>query len=344
MKIIYSEKQKLHAPRREWNFGRSVPYPEKERRLEIILQSLKKRGYSSSIIKAKKFSASHILKVHDRRMVKHIKSCAELKEGEAVHAHIFPYRAYGAHPKTNLKLAGYYCFDVGTQIVKHTYEAAKSAVDCALHGADLLLKGKERIVFALTRPPGHHADRDIYGGYCYFNNAAIAAVHLSRKGRVAIVDLDYHHGNGTQSIFYEVPNVYFISIHGDPARNYPYCSGFRNERGAKLGAGLNLNIPLPAGIGDARYRKELGRVCRILARWRPDYLIVSIGFDTSKGDPLSDFGLTPGFYREIGETLGSLGIPLLACLEGGYATKGLGTNVANFCDGLTSAERSEVRD
>jgi acetoin utilization deacetylase AcuC-like enzyme len=336
MKIIFSEKQKLHSPRREWNFGKSVPYPEKEKRLEIILKSLEKRGYSADILKAKTHSLAPILRVHDRRMVNHIKSCADLKEGEAVHAHIFPYRAYGANPKTDLRRAGYFCFDVGTQIVKHTYEAAKSAVDCALSGADLILDGKERVVFALTRPPGHHADHNIYGGYCYFNNAAIAAVHMSRKGRIAIVDLDFHHGNGTQSIFYEAPNVYFISIHGDPARHYPYFCGFKNERGAGLGKGLNLNIPLPLGVDDERYRRELQKLSRILSRWKPDYLIASVGFDTFKGDPLGDFKLTSPFFREMGEWLVSLGFPLLSCLEGGYATKEFGTNVANFCDGLSS--------
>lgn len=344
MKIIYSDKQKLHSPQREWNFGKSVPYPEKEKRLEIILKSLQKRGYAPHIVKAKKHGPSHILKVHDRRMVNHIKSCADLKEGEAVHAHIFPYRAYGASPKTDLKRAGYFCFDVGTQIVKHTYQAARAAVNCALTGADLLLKEKERIVFALTRPPGHHADYDIYGGYCYFNNAAIAAVHLSNKGRIAIVDLDFHHGNGTQSIFYEAPSIYVISIHGDPAHNYPYCCGFRNERGSRLGEGLNLNIPLPAGTDDAAYRKALQKVMRILARWKPDYLIVSMGFDTFKGDPLGDFELTSPFYREIGEMLAAQGIPLLACLEGGYASKMLGTNVANFCDGLASVEAALAKE
>ena len=343
MKIVYSDKQKLHSPMREWNFGKSVPYPEKEKRLEVILKTLKKRGYDSNIIKPRKYSISHILKVHDKRMVKHIKSCADLKDGEAIHAHVFPYRVYGAHPKTNLRLAGYFCFDVGTQIVKHTYEAAKTAVDCSLHGAELILNGKENVVFALTRPPGHHADHKIYGGYCYFNNAAIAASHMSLKGRVVVVDLDFHHGNGTQSIFYETPNVYFISIHGNPANHYPYCCGFKNERGAKLGEGLNLNIPLPTGTGDNEYRIKLKKICRIISRWKPDYLVLSVGFDTFKDDPLGDFNLTSPFYKEMGEIFVSLGIPLLACLEGGYAIKALGTNVANFCDGLALSEKLITR-
>ncbi|MFH1654922.1 MAG: histone deacetylase family protein [Pseudomonadota bacterium] len=342
MKIIYSEKQQLHSPRREWNFGRSVPNPEQTKRLELILASLKKAGFSDCITKTKQYPMSHILKIHDKRMVRHIKSCADLNEGEAVHAHIFPYRVYDPHPKTNLKLAGYFCFDVGTQIVKHTFDAAKSAVDCAVHASELILNGKEKIVFALTRPPGHHADTAMYGGYCYFNNAAIAAENLSHHGKVAIVDLDFHHGNGSQSIFYEIPNVYFISIHGDPANHYPYFSGFRSEKGCGPGEGSNLNIPLPNGIGDAEYRKELQKICKILSKWKPDYLIVSMGFDTFKRDPLGDFNLTSGFYKEIAEMMTGLNIPLLVCLEGGYAAKYLGTNVVNFCEGLALSEKREI--
>jgi len=340
MKIIYSDKQALHSPMQEWNFGRNIPYPERKQRVDLILKGLRKHGLSKLIISPKEYPPSNILKIHDREMYNHIKTCGEMSENEAVYAHIFPYRGYtfGHNPKINLKRAGYFCFDVGTQITKHTYAAAKSAADCALTGADLLMFEKENIVFTLSRPPGHHADRNMYGGYCYFNNAAIAAMSLLRKGRVMIVDLDFHHGNGTQSIFYDVPNVYFISIHGDPAHHYPYFCGFRTERGNYLGAGTNLNIPLTSGTTDDEYRVHLQRILRVIKRWKPSYIILSMGFDTFEGDPLGDFKLSPSFYTEIGATFAKTNIPILACLEGGYAIKEVGTLAANFCNGLMQSK------
>jgi len=334
MKIIYSDKQKPFKPRWEWNFGKKAPYPEKNSRVEIIVRALKKRGYGGDLVQAKSQALKHVLAIHDLDMVRHIQACRDMPEGQAVHAHIFPYRTYEKHPKTDLRRAGYYCFDVGTQIDRTTFDAAKSAVDAALHGAKMLLQEKETCVFALSRPPGHHADTSVYGGYCYFNNAAIAAYYLSRRGRVSIVDLDFHHGNGTQSIFYEVPHISFASLHADPRRAYPYFCGFASERGAGLGKSANLNVPLPAGVDDATYLDHLERVLRRVRRWSPTFLVLSLGFDTFCDDPLGDFELSSDCYGEIGARIRRLQLPTLICLEGGYAIKALGDNAANFCDGL----------
>ncbi len=334
MKIIYSEQQKSHKPRWEWNFGRKVPYPEKSSRIQEILKGLHKQGLGDTIIKSKTFSKAHIYKVHDRGMVNHIKSCEQMPEGEKVHAHIFPYRSYDPHPKTNLKRAGYYCFDVGTQIDRHTYAAAKSAVDVALHGAKLIYDGNQQRVFSLCRPPGHHAARAIYGGYCYFNNVAIAALYLSQMGRIAILDLDFHHGNGTQGVFYQVPNVLVISIHGDPRNHYPYFCGFKGEKGEYLGAGFNRNVPLPDGVDDDAYLHVLERELKRIRAFRPKCLLVSMGFDTFKGDPVGSFTLSSDFYGVIGEVLSQQKFPVQACLEGGYLIDKLAENASNFAVGL----------
>ena len=292
----------------------------------------------AAIINAKEFSINYIKSVTDPQMVDYIKSCEDLNEDESVFPHIFPYNdftpKFKSHPRLNLRKAGYYCFDVGIEIDKHTFTAAKASADTALTGADLIFRKREKHVFSLCRPPGHHAGYDHFGGYCIFCNAAIAANYLSRLGRVAILDVDFHHGNGTQGIFYNQPNVYYISIHGDPERTYPYFSGFADETGDRLGAGKNLNIPLPAGVGDDEYRKYLTKALLKIDKFEPEVLILSLGLDIFEGDPLSDIGVSSAFFKEIAESVLKLGIPVLALLEGGYDMNGLGCNGANFAEGL----------
>jgi len=338
MKVVYSEKEKLHHPQYEWNFGKLVPYPEKNIRAEIIKDEIAARGMESMIIEAKKFPIKHLKAVVDPDMVDYIKSCEDLNEDESIFPHIFPYNDFTPkfkfHPRINLRKAGYYCFDVGIEIDKHTFTAAKASVDTALTGAELIFNKKERHVFSLCRPPGHHAGYDHFGGYCIFCNAAVAANYLSRLGRIAILDVDFHHGNGTQGIFYNQPNVYYISLHGDPERTYPYFSGFADEKGEKLGLGKNLNIPLPAGTGDKEYRQYLLKAFRVIDKFEPEVLILSLGLDIFKGDPLSDIGVSSAFFKEIAESVMKLGIPVLALLEGGYDMKDLGRNGANFAEGL----------
>ncbi len=335
MRIIYSDQQKKHKPRWEWNFGRKVPYPEISSRIDVILKGLKDQGFADCIIESESFSNSFIYKIHDPQMVNHIKSCEEMEDGESVHAHIFPYRSFSPHRKINLKRAGYYCFDVGTQIDKYTFRAAKSAVNVAISGAKLIEKGLEKRVFSLCRPPGHHAARSMYGGYCYFNNAAIAATLLSNSGRVAILDLDFHHGNGTQGIFYQVPHILTVSIHGDPRDNYPYFCGFKGEKGEFLGSGCNRNIPLEDGIDDQQYQKVLEKTLQYILSWKPKSLVVSMGFDTFKDDPAGTFMLSSDFFHTIGDILGKLKLPVLACLEGGYVIDKLAENTCKFVDGLS---------
>jgi acetoin utilization deacetylase AcuC-like enzyme len=226
---------------------------------------------------------------------------------------------------------------VGIEIDKDTYTAAKASVDVALTGAQLIRDGKETTAFSLCRPPGHHAGYEHFGGYCIFNNAATAANYLSKEGSVAIVDVDFHHGNGTQDIFYEHPEVLYVSLHGNPDRSYPYFSGFPDETGNKLGKGCNVNIPLPAGIGDTEYRNYLETALRKVKKFKPWVVIVSLGLDIFEDDPLSDIGVSSPFFNEMAGTFCGLGIPVLGVLEGGYDMADLAQNGANFIEGMAQA-------
>ena len=338
MKVIYSEKEKLHHPKYEWNFGKLVPYPEKNVRAEIIKNELVTRGMESLIIKPKEFSIDHIKAVTDHNMVDYIKSSENLEENEAIFPHIFPYKNFTPdnmpHPNLNYRKAGYYCFDVGIELDKHTYTAAKASTDSALTAAELIFNKKAKKAFALCRPPGHHAGYDHFGGYCIFCNAAIAAQYLSKMGHIAILDVDFHHGNGIQGIFYNQPNVLYVSIHGDPVRSYPYFSGFADEKGERLGLGYNLNIPLPAGVGDNEYREYLKTALKRIDKFEPEVLIVSLGLDIFEGDPLSDIGVSSEFFKEIALSVSKLGVPILGLLEGGYDMSSLAKNGANFIEAL----------
>jgi acetoin utilization deacetylase AcuC-like enzyme len=205
-----------------------------------------------------------------------------------------------------------------------------------LSAAREVLNGR-RIAYALVRPPGHHAERRSFGGFCYFNNNAIAANYLLPYGRVAILDLDYHHGNGQQDIFYRRPDVLTVSIHGDPGFAYPYFSGFKDERGEGDGEGFNLNLPLAEEVDGNRYRKALSTALQRVFDFKPVFLIVSIGFDTAKGDPTGTWSLTPRDFELNGRMLAELEIPILMVQEGGYRTRTLGVNARHFFTGLAAA-------
>jgi acetoin utilization deacetylase AcuC-like enzyme len=232
---------------------------------------------------------------------------------------------------------GWWCFETTTPLTAGTYDAARSAVDCALAAADAVLAGAT-IAYGLCRPPGHHATHSLYGGYCFFNNAAIAAAHIGAEtgGRVAVLDVDYHHGNGTQQIFYERGDVGFVSLHGDPVRAYPYHTGFADETGAGRGKGSTCNVPLPAGTDDAGYVAALERALATIDAFDPAVLVVSLGVDTYAGDPMGDLGVTTEGFGRCGRAVAALGRPLVVVQEGGYADEALGTNVASWLDGALS--------
>ncbi|MEO5588965.1 MAG: histone deacetylase family protein, partial [Gemmatimonadaceae bacterium] len=210
---------------------------------------------------------------------------------------------------------------------------ARAAVDCALTGADLLRNG-EHLAYAICRPPGHHAERSVYGGFCYFNNAAIAAQALCNEGRVAILDIDFHHGNGTQDIFIERPDILTLSIHGDPSYAYPYFAGFADETGEGAGEGFNYNYPLDEGIGDDEYLRALDVALKRIIEFDPKYFVLSMGLDIAKGDPTGAWVISPDGLERIGGAIAGLGIPTLAVQEGGYDIRVLGRNARRFLQGL----------
>jgi acetoin utilization deacetylase AcuC-like enzyme len=229
--------------------------------------------------------------------------------------------------------AGYYCIDTFTPLNRNAYLAARRAVDCALTAAEELLRGR-LLAYTLVRPPGHHAERRAFGGFCYFNSNAIAAQYLSRRGRVAILDIDYHHGNGQQEIFYGRADVLTVSIHGHPRFAYPYFSGFEDERGEGLGEGFNVNIPLPETLEPERYREALERALRVVRRFDPGFLVLALGLDTARGDPTGTWNLRARDFELNGRLVGALRLPTLVVQEGGYNTRSLGANARRFMAGL----------
>lgn len=221
--------------------------------------------------------------------------------------------------------------DLSACIVSASYAAALSSANCAVSAADDVLKNS-RTAFALCRPPGHHAGKDFAGGYCFINNAAVAAHSLSRHGKVALLDIDYHAGNGTQDIFFERADVLTISIHADPDFEYPHFSGFADETGAGSGLGFHKNFPLPAGTNEGQYLDRLEAAVAMIREFGPAALVVSLGVDTFAGDPLGTFELTRSSFEKIGKRIAELSLPTAIIMEGGYANEHLGENVVTVLE------------
>ena len=230
---------------------------------------------------------------------------------------------------------GRFAFDAGSPITAGTWVAAREGAFCALSAAHAVADGA-RAAFALSRPPGHHAGSDFYGGYCFLNNAALAAQALRDRGheRVAVLDVDYHHGNGTQAIFYQCADVLFVSIHGDPHTEYPYFLGYADETGSGAGEGFNLNLPLPRGSGFAAWQAALKTALQGIDDFGAQALVVSLGLDTFEGDPISGFQLSSDDFLRVGEDIASAGLPVVFVFEGGYAVAELGINAVNVLQGF----------
>ena len=238
-------------------------------------------------------------------------------------------------PESIFGRVGYWCFETTTPLCEGTYVAARGAVDTALTTTQLVLDGASA-AYGLCRPPGHHATADLYGGYCFFNNAAIAAHHIATTtgSKVTILDVDYHHGNGTQQIFYDRDDVQYVSLHGDPARAYPYSVGFADETGTGRGLGCNINYPMPLRAPDDLYVDTLADACARISAFGPSVLIVSLGLDTYITDPISDLAVTTDGMRRCGEVVRRLGLPTVVLQEGGYDVDALGANVQAWLVGL----------
>jgi acetoin utilization deacetylase AcuC-like enzyme/GNAT superfamily N-acetyltransferase len=319
---------------------REQGYVESPVRIPSISKELEKTDLFRRV-SPRHFSEDYIRAVHDSGFVEYLKKvCTTLEPGKAVYPYVFPIRNV-ARPPTDLAIrAGYYCMDTFTPLTHNAYVAAKRSVDCALTAAQNVLEGS-RLAYALVRPPGHHAERRIFGGFCYFNSTAIAAQYLSTYGKVAILDIDYHHGNGEQDIFYERSDVLTISIHGHPRFAFPYFSGFADETGAGAGKGYNLNIPLPENVEGKHYRGVLGKVLSRIARFQPRFLIVALGLDPEKRDPTGSWSLQSEDFEVNGRMIGLLRLPTLVVQEGGYYSRVLGINARHFFKGLWSETYSQ---
>jgi acetoin utilization deacetylase AcuC-like enzyme len=311
-------------------------YVESPVRIDAILEELNKTDLFQKV-PVRHYSERYIRAVHDHGFVDYLwRVCSRLDEDEAIYPYVFPLRNRTRPPKDLPIRVGYYCIDTFTPLTGNAYLAAKRAVDCAVTAAKQLLEGY-RLAYALVRPPGHHAEPATFGGFCYFNNAAVAANLLSDYGKVAMLDIDYHHGNGQQEIFSERSDVLTISIHGHPRYTYPYFSGFRGEKGRGEGRGYNVNMPLPENIDGATHRRAVREALKRIARFQPEYLVVPLGLDTAKEDPTGTWTLEAPDFEEMGRLIGALRLPTLVVQEGGYDTRVLGANARAFMAGLWSA-------
>jgi acetoin utilization deacetylase AcuC-like enzyme len=337
MRVIYSPLQARHDGGVELHRGALVQSFESPMRAQYILDALQRGGFE--ILPPRDMPESCLHQVHDAEFVEFLKSAysrwtAGGRDGSMLPSG-FPARGLrrDRRPSGIHGALGYYTFDASTPIVAGTWDAALAAARCAMTAAALVAEG-DSTAYALCRPPGHHAGRGFFGGYCYLNNAALAAQHLRDHGcaRVAVLDVDYHHGNGTQEIFWERDDVLFVSLHATPESEYPYFLGYADERGAGLGEGYTLNLPLPLGTGWDSYSGALDVALEAIGRYAPDALVVSLGVDTFERDPISGFKLATSHYPLIGSRLAGLGYPTVLVQEGGYAVAEIGANVAGVLD------------
>ncbi|NLX54930.1 MAG: histone deacetylase family protein [Planctomycetaceae bacterium] len=314
-------------------------YVEAPVRIPTILREIGRTEWFTQV-PVRSYPVHHSQAVHDASFLRYLKRvCGEVADGKSVYPYVFPIRNAARPPQDLAIRAGYYCIDTFTPLNRRAHAAAERAVNCALTGADAILGGRS-LAYALVRPPGHHAERSCFGGFCYLNSTAIAANYLSGFGKVAIMDVDYHHGNGQQEIFYERDDVLTISIHGHPRFAYPYFSGFEDERGRGSGLGFNRNFPLPEKVNGARYAQTLQKAVRLITSFQPTFLVIALGLDTAKGDPTGTWSLRAVDFETNGAILGALRLPTLVVQEGGYNTRNLGINARHFFWGLWSARHA----
>ena len=327
--------------------GRLVPCHETPQRLDHVLAELRRRSVGPLRTPADDVEGldAALAQIHSPRYLLFIEQAwAEwiaLDPQNAAHDALpsvwpAPGMRLDVLPESFAARIGLFSFDAGTPLTAGSWAAARAGAACAITAAREVASRRVRSAFALSRPPGHHAGASFFGGYCFLNNAALAAQALRDGGaqRVAVLDVDYHHGNGTQAIFYARSDVLTVSIHGDPRTEYPFFLGHADERGARAGEGFNLNLPLPRGTGFARWREALNTGLAALRSFGADALVVSLGVDTFEGDPISGFLLRSPDYLQIGRDIASAKLPTVFVFEGGYAVDEVGTNTVNVIEGF----------
>jgi acetoin utilization deacetylase AcuC-like enzyme len=335
MKILYTDLHKRHATDQVLFEGHPYSVEEIPARAEVILKAIREAEIGA-VLTPNDHGIDPILRVHTKDYVTFLSTIYEAyttlyPQENAVFPGTFATRFTGRKPKAMYGLLGYYAFGWGSPILEGTWEAAYWSAQCSLSAADEVLRGET--AYALTRPPGHHASTDLYGGFCYLNNAAIATRHLQHERKdtkVAILDIDFHHGNGTQMIFYADPSVLFCSLHADPNESYPYYWGFADECGIGQGEGFNCNWPLPLDTCDDEYLLALDEALAAIRTFSPNALVISCGMDTIQGDPVGGLNLSLEGLREVGRRIAALGLPAVIVQEGGYLYDQLGDCAVAF--------------
>jgi len=345
VKSIFTDQHQLHNPQHEIFRGERVPCYEAVSRGDIVRDALLAHGHEVS---APTEDAWPLLaRVHDPRYLSFLEGAwAEwialdpANSASQPFPSVWPIRSLRAdvEPADFIAKLGFYSMDNGTPLAAGTWTAVCAAADAAVTAARLVVAG-ERAAFSATRPPGHHAGRDFMGGYCFLNFSALAATALKDGGakRVAILDVDYHHGNGTQSLFEERADVFTLSIHADPRHEYPFYLGHADETGRGEGLGANANYPLAPGASNATWFAALEEAIARIEAFAPEALVIPLGLDAFSGDPLSSFHLTGDDFERLGARLKGLGLPTMFQLEGGYAVEELGENAARVLNGFEGA-------
>ncbi len=356
MPVVWSEDCLLHEPGGEVWLGVREAGTEVPERATAILRALRDAG--APVLPARRHEMTDLHSVHHPDLVAHLASIwADWEAGgyvseygrDRVVPYVFPTAAMLAGlparpPAATHGRVGLYCYDTMTLVGPGTWEAIRAAADAALTAAGLIAAGRNAS-YALCRPPGHHAGPAGYGGSCYLNNAALAAQALRQAGagRVAVVDIDAHHGNGTQAIFYARPDVYYGSVHVDPGAGwFPHYMGFADERGSGPGSGANRNLPVAPGTGDDRWLAAVEQLCQDVRQHGAEAIVLSLGTDAAAADPESPLQVTAAGYRAAGELIGSLG-PVTAVQEGGYHLPSLGEYVLATLAGVQAGQAAAGR-
>ena len=340
MKVIFSELQKDHFPQHFLSSGAPQANPEVPERADRLLQAALASGLE--LVEPEDAGMEPLAAVHTPEYLQFLQNiyrrwCYIDGASAEVVPNIHPDRRDGAYPASAVGQAGFHMLDTGCPIAATTWGSALVSAHTAVQGAALLLDD-EASAYALCRPPGHHAGKDFAAGFCYLNNSAIAAQELLAEfGRVAILDIDVHHGNGTQDIFYQRSDVLTVSLHADPQRFYPFFWGHAAERGAGAGLGYNLNLPLPRGTGDKDYLDELGKALGRIEAFAPGALVVALGLDAHEADPFQGLAISTAGFGKIASRIAALELPTLLVQEGGYLSAELGDNLQSFLEGFTAS-------
>jgi acetoin utilization deacetylase AcuC-like enzyme len=340
MHTFFSEDHRLHFPQAELSGGEFVTPYERPSRVEYVLHRLRERGFAAPVDPGP-VDLAPVRRLLDADFLSFLETAwdewlAEGYTGEIIGITV-PTRhmRMDRRPRSIDGRVGYHCHALETAITRGTWAAALSSMASA-QAAQRHVAGGARSAFALCRPPGHHATVDQYGGYCFLNNAAVVADMFVADGakRVAVLDIDFHHGNGTQQIFYHRGDVLFASIHGDPADAYPFFVGFADETGAGPGEGANANYPLPPGTEYGAWALALDDAIARIRAHGAEALVVSLGVDAYKDDPISFFKLDSPDFLDCGRRIARLGLPTVFCMEGGYAIEQIGVNTVNVLEGF----------